>query len=117
MPTLLVEGDEWRRVAALVVADSSAARMRGLLGLDGTDSAMLLTPASSIHTFGMRFAIDAGFCRPDLTVVTTLRLVPQRVTRPRRGVTHVIEAAAGAFDRWGVRAGTRLAVDWSDGAP
>lgn len=117
MPTLLVGTDEWRPVAPLVVADSAATRLRGLLGRGDADAALLLTPASSIHTFGMRFAIDAGFCRPDLSVVLTLRLVPCRLTRPRPGVRHVIEAAAGAFDRWGIRPGSKLAIDWSAAAP
>ena len=41
----------------LRIAASYRARTRGLLGRTGLDGALLLTPASSIHTVRMRFAI------------------------------------------------------------
>ena len=45
--------------------------MRGLLGRDGIDGAMLLRPARSVHSVGMRFPIDVAFCDQDLVVVRT----------------------------------------------
>ena len=48
-------------LASVEVARSRAARRKGLLGRDGIDGALLLTPARSVHTLGMRFDIDVAF--------------------------------------------------------
>ncbi len=47
----------------VIVTTSLFARMRGLLGRKslGPDTAMVIDPCSSIHTLGMRFAIDVLF--------------------------------------------------------
>ena len=97
-------------LAALEVAEEVRDRSRGLLGRDGIEGALLLRPARSVHTMGMKFAIDVAFCDRDLTVLRTLRLRPGRVTRPalRRGC--VIEAESGAFERWRLRPGDKLEV-------
>ncbi len=95
-------------LAAVEVADSFGDRLRGLLGRDGLDGALLLRPAKSVHSLGMRFAIDVAFCDRDLVVLSTVCLRPHRMTRPRRRVAAVIEAEAGAFERWGLRAGDQL---------
>jgi uncharacterized membrane protein (UPF0127 family) len=49
--------------SACAVADRPAARLRGLLGRRalGIDEGLLIRPASSIHTFFMRFPIDVEF--------------------------------------------------------
>ena len=107
MPWLLRDGDV---LAAVDVAESFGDRLKGLLGRDGIDGALLLRPAKSVHTIGMRFAIDVAFCDRDLVVVDTVCLRPHRVCRPRRRTRSVIEAEAGAFERWGLRTGDRLEV-------
>ena len=45
------------------IADRALPRLRGLLGRRALDpgEGMLIVPARSIHTVGMRFAIDAVF--------------------------------------------------------
>ena len=106
--TLVVDG---RRVAPVEVAAGRSARARGLLGRDGIDGALLLAPASSVHTFGMRFAIDVALCTTDLEVLVVRTLPPARVTRLRPQVRAVVEAEAGAFARWGLGPGSRLAVN------
>ena len=108
-PAHLLLGDG-RAVAPLEVAAGRRARSRGLLGRDGVDGALLLAPVSSVHTFGMRFGIDVALCTRDLRVLAVRTLVPGRVTLPRPGVRAVVEAEAGSFDRWGLVAGSRLAV-------
>ena len=97
-------------LAALEVAEGFGARSRGLLGREGIDGAILLRPARSVHSLGMKFAIDVAFCDTDLTVLRTVCLPPGRMTRPslRRGC--VIEAESGAFDRWRLRPGDKLEV-------
>ncbi|KUH39301.1 MULTISPECIES: DUF192 domain-containing protein [Streptomyces] len=94
------------------VAATYRARARGLLGRDGIDGAMLLTPCGSVHTFRMRFAIDVAYLRRDLTVLAVVPgMRPGRLGLPRMRARHVLEAEAGAMERWGVRPGVRLAVD------
>jgi uncharacterized protein len=107
MRTLLCDG---RPVAPLEVATTLWARIKGLLGRDGIDGAMLLRPASSIHTIRMRFALDVAFVDGDLTVVCTMTVPPGRVTRIVRSAKGVVEAEAGAFARWGLEPGSRLGV-------
>ena len=48
-------------LATLEVADSLTSRSKGLLGRDGIEGALLLSPARSVHTVRMRFAIDVAF--------------------------------------------------------
>ncbi|MBA3655098.1 MAG: DUF192 domain-containing protein [Actinobacteria bacterium] len=95
-------------LASVEVADSFGARVKGLLGRDGIDGALLIKPARSVHTVGMRFPIDVAFCSRDLAVVATKTMRRYRVGLPRPKAHCVIEAAAGAFDRWGLHPGDQL---------
>lgn len=107
MPWLLRDGDV---LATLEVAGTRRERRRGLLGRDTIDGALLIRPARSVHTVGMRFAIDVAYCDADLVVQATQTLQRYRLSMPRRGCCCVIEARAGAFERWRLRAGDRLEV-------
>jgi uncharacterized membrane protein (UPF0127 family) len=107
MATLLREGEV---VADLEIAASARARVRGLLGRDSLAGALLLRPASSIHTLGMRFPIDVAYCDRDLVVLRTCTMARNRMGLPVRRARAVIEAEAGAFARWGIGAGDRLEV-------
>ncbi|MFI1646563.1 DUF192 domain-containing protein [Streptomyces avidinii] len=93
------------------IAASYGARTRGLLGRDGIDGAMLLTPAASVHTFRMRFAIDVAYLDRDFGVLAVVTMVPGRLGLPRLRARHVLEAAAGAMAGWGLRAGSTVKVD------
>jgi uncharacterized protein len=97
-------------LAALEVAAGRSARRRGLLGRDGIDGALLIAPARSVHTVGMRFPIDVAFCDADMTVIDTACLPRNRLSRTRWRARSVIEAEAGSFERWGLRVGDRLEV-------
>ncbi|MFD6887747.1 DUF192 domain-containing protein [Streptomyces sp. NPDC059957] len=92
------------------VAASYRARTRGLLGRDGIEGAMLLTPASSVHTFRMRFAIDVAHLDRRLTVIALTTMAPGRLGLPRLRARHVLEAEAGAMAAWGLRVGSPLRV-------
>ena len=107
MAWLLREGEV---LAALEVAESFAARSRGLLGRDGIQGALLIRPGRSVHSVGMRFALDVAFCTDELLVVDTVSLPPFRITRPRLKARCVLEAEAGAFDRWRIRPGDQLSI-------
>jgi hypothetical protein len=97
-------------LASLEIAESRRDRRRGLLGRDGIEGAILLRPARSVHTVGMRFPIDVAFCDADLRVVRVVRMPRHRVSRLVWRSRAVIEAEAGAFDRWKLRPGDELEV-------
>ena len=56
----------------------------------------------------MRFAIDVAFCDRDDVVLRTVTLPPGGVSPLVWRAAYVLEAEAGAFARWGVRAGDHL---------
>ncbi|MEW2447587.1 DUF192 domain-containing protein [Streptomyces parvulus] len=111
---LVVEGDEESgggdvRVP-VEIARSYRARARGLLGRDRLDGAMLLTPASSVHTFRMRMAIDVAYLDRRFRVISVRTMRPGRLGLPRVRSRHVLEAEAGVMAGWGVRVGVRVTV-------
>ncbi len=97
-------------LAAVEVADTWRDRMRGLLGRDGIEGALVIRPGRSVHSFGMRFPLDVAFCNRDMVVLRTVSLPPNRLTRPALRCRCIIEAEAGAFERWKLRPGDRLEV-------
>lgn len=109
---LVVPGDEERpevRVP-LEIAASYRARTKGLLGRTSLDGALLLSPASGIHTFRMRMAIDVAYLDRRLRVLAVRTMPPGRLGLPRVRARHVIESEAGAMAEWGVRSGVRVTV-------
>jgi uncharacterized membrane protein (UPF0127 family) len=94
----------------LEVAASYRARTRGLLGRSGIDGALMLTPAGSVHTFRMRFTIDVAYLDRNLRVLAVRTMKPGRLGLPRIRSRHVLEAAAGTMERWGLRPGTRIGI-------
>jgi uncharacterized membrane protein (UPF0127 family) len=104
---LLREGEV---LASMEVASSPYARGRGLIGRDHLEGALLLRRALSIHTVGVHFDLDVAFCDADLVVLEVVRMRRWRLGRPRMKARAVIEAEAGAFERWRLRAGDRLEV-------
>jgi uncharacterized membrane protein (UPF0127 family) len=97
-------------LASLEVAPSRRARARGLLGRDGIDGALMLSPSRSVHTVGMRFAIDVAFCDGDLRVLRVVTMPRYRLSRPVWRARSVIEAEAGSFARWRLQPGDQLEV-------
>jgi uncharacterized protein len=102
---LIRDGDV---LATAEVASTFRRRSKGLLGRRGYEGAMVLPRTRAIHTFGMRFRIDVAFCDKDMVVVGTTTMRTWRMGLPRRRGRSVIEAQAGAFERWGLRVGDRL---------
>lgn len=84
----------------LVRVSTWCGRMRGLLGRrpPGRRSGILLMPCASVHTFGMRYAIDVAFVAPDMRVIGVRReLKPCRIALCF-GAVAVVEMRAGAID-------------------
>ncbi|MFB8028973.1 DUF192 domain-containing protein [Streptomyces sp. NPDC056465] len=108
--TLTVGSEAEVREVPLRIAASYRARARGLLGVDGVDGALLITPCGSVHTFRMRFAIDVAYLDRKFGVLAVRTMKPGRLGLPRLRARHVVEAEAGAMERWGLRPGTRVRV-------
>lgn len=79
------------------VATTAWSRLLGLAGLDDlTEEVGLLIPrCRSVHTFGMRFALDVDFLGPEGEVLRRVEAVPARRMLWCRGATAVLERAAG----------------------
>lgn len=97
-------------LASIEIAEDRRARARGLLGRDGIEGAILLRPARSVHTLGMRFPIDVAFCDREMVVLRTVTMARHRLSRPVMRAAAVIEAEAGAFSAWQLKPGDRLEV-------
>lgn len=105
----LVRGEEV--LAPLEVASDPAARLKGLLGRDGIDGALLLPSCRSVHTLGMRFPIDVAFLdRRGRVVALVTPMRRWRLGRARWRAHQVVEAEAGAFARWSLALGDVLEV-------
>jgi uncharacterized protein len=105
MTWLLRDGDV---LATAEVAAGLAQRTKGLIGRTDYEGALVLPRTRSVHTFGMRFPIDVAICDKEMVVVGVTKLRPRRISVPRRGGRSVVEAQAGAFERWGLRVGDKL---------
>jgi hypothetical protein len=93
------------------LADSPVSRMRGLLGRDGLEQGegLLLRPASSVHTFFMRFPIDVVFLDRALVVLGIADGLDPWRTASKRGAKAVLELPAGESTRRGLSVGDKLA--------
>lgn len=107
MAWLVVED---RVVAPLEVAATRGARRKGLLGRGGIDGALLLSPARSVHTIGMRFAIDVAHLDSKMCVLSVTTMKPGRVGRMVWRARHVLESEAGSLRRIGVDTGAQIGV-------
>jgi uncharacterized protein len=97
-------------VATAEIAATRAARRRGLLGRVGVDGVLVLRPCRQVHTLGMRFPIDVAWCARDGRVLRTAALTPGRLSRPVLRAAFVLEAEAGAFERWRLASGDCVEV-------
>jgi uncharacterized membrane protein (UPF0127 family) len=95
-------------LATAEIARSRRERSRGLLGRDGYELALVFRRCRQVHTFGMRFTIDVAFCDAHGVVRRTTCLRPWRISPIVWRSALVIEAEAGAFERWGLHRGDRV---------
>jgi uncharacterized protein len=78
------------------VAVGARARLFGLALLDREDAGpgLLIPRCASVHTFGMRFALDLYFLGPDDEILEFRPAVPRRRFVARRGAVAVLEVPA-----------------------
>jgi uncharacterized membrane protein (UPF0127 family) len=91
LPVVTVLGSEVR------VARGGRARLLGLAHLDRWEvgAGLLIPRCSSVHTFGMRFALDLYFLDRRGEVVAVRRAVPPRRLAFCRRASAVLELPAG----------------------
>lgn len=109
-PGPLRSGDRTLLAARCYVADRAIARLVGLLGTRRLepDEALVIPRCASVHTVGMRAAIDVAFLDERRVVMCVVTLRPMRVARAR-GARFAVEAPAGSLTR--LAAGSRLRFD------
>lgn len=99
-----------RVLATVVIATGWRERAVGLLGRKEIGKALLLKPACSVHTLGMRFPIDVAHLDRHLVVLKTSTMGRHRIGLPVWQARAVLEAEAGSFARWGLKPGDCLEV-------
>jgi uncharacterized membrane protein (UPF0127 family) len=85
----------------IILAASIPARMKGLLGKGRLDAGkgLLIRPCKGIHTFFMKFPIDAVFLDKNNQVVAYFKdLPPNRLTPIYRLASAVLELPAGTLN-------------------
>ncbi len=97
-------------LATLEIADTWGTRLKGVLGREEFEGALLIRPALSVHTIGVRIKLDVAYCDSELRVLEVVTMAPNRVGMPRLRSRQVIEAPKGSFERWGIGAGDQLEV-------
>lgn len=85
--------------------------MRGLIGRRSLEPGhgMLIRRTGSIHTFFMRFPIDAVFLDRKMRVKKIVRELAQNRAAASLGARNVLELPAGEARRVGLELGSRLA--------
>ena len=63
-----------------------------------------------MHTAGMNFELDVAFLSADLLVVRMVRVCRRGGSPCPGGTRSVLQAEAGALERWGVRAADQLEI-------
>jgi len=85
----------------IIIATTLRDRLRGLLGRKSLPAGqgLLLRPCNGIHTFFMRFPIDALFLDKENQVIVLYKnLQPNRLTSIYKAVHSVLELPAGTLD-------------------
>lgn len=88
-------------------------RLVGLLGRRAlsADEALWIEPCGSVHTFGMRFAIDVVFLDRVGRIVRVVNALPPGRWCRAPGARVAIEFAAGASARWSLVEGQSWPFD------
>ena len=119
MKTLLIRNPARGNVVCpqVLLANNFWTRGKGLLGRKGLDEneGILLVPGTSIHMFGMKFAIDVIFLTKDYLVTDFIENIgpgKAHVARNNVGKPHsALEVAAGTIGKSGVQIGDQLELE------
>jgi uncharacterized membrane protein (UPF0127 family) len=103
-------------LATADVADTSEKRRTGLLKHQSLPAGegLLIAPSEGIHTFGMKFAIDALFLNSDRKVIKIRGAMgPRRICFCLRG-HYVLELPSGTAAETGTLVGDQLKFEQLD---
>ena len=109
--TMVAKKDGKVLIDAIEVPDTVFGRMKGLLGRRslGRGKAMLLSPCSSIHTFGMQFSLDLVFLDRTMRITSLSEKVPpNRVEWGGVAARSVLELETGWLEMASLREGDQL---------
>ena len=84
----------------VVLANTFFSRLKGLMGKKALDKGegIIIKPCSSIHSFGMKMAIDVAFIDKDNQVIFILEnFKPKKMSPIIKGSKYVIETSANLF--------------------
>lgn len=99
------------------IAEDFFSRMVGLLGtskLDG-DEGLLIRPCRQVHTYYMRFNIDALFLSESGEIIhIESRMNPGRISRFIKESCQVLEIAGGTAELKGIQVGQRVQFGAAD---
>ena len=98
---------------AVSITQTARERMRGLLGRDhlAPGEALLLERCGSVHTFGMRFAIDVVFLDRHRRIVAIHHDVPRRRMLFSLRATQTLEMPASGARQHGLSVGDPLVFE------
>ncbi|HZJ77281.1 MAG TPA: DUF192 domain-containing protein [Clostridia bacterium] len=97
----------------LEIADSFFKRLLGLMYRKsmGENHGLLLVPCNQIHTFGMKFPIDALFLSCDYVIIQMEKSIkPHKVLKTVKNSNYVLELPAGKIEKFGLGVGDKLVV-------
>ena len=95
-------------LSSLNIADTARTRRRGLIGQSAIETPLLIDCCKWIHTFGVKCSLDVAYLDAQFQVIKIQTIKPRRVALPVFGASHVLEAGAGTFEKWGLVVGHTL---------
>lgn len=95
-----------------LTAETLCGRLIGLIGRRSfpSGSALIIPGCNQIHTFGMRFPIDALFLNEDNVILAAESLRPWKISRRHPGASKVLEFPSGAIADHGIVPGDQLSL-------
>ena len=110
----LTRANDGRVIQKVSKTSNFLERMRGLLGKPPLkeNEGLLIVPCSSVHTFGMSYAIDLVFLDKQLTIVKTVSALKPWRMAASNAASMVLELAADSLDQLQLCNGQRL--EWHD---
>lgn len=97
----------------MIAAESLLARMKGLLGKSSFQAGegLLIRPCNGIHTFGMKFPIDAVFVDNNNCVIAVSKgLPPNRLTPLYLRASYVLELPTGTIEATATAIGNQIEI-------
>ena len=97
-------------VASANIATTRRDRRRGMKAFPDASVPLVIDHCKWVHSFGMRFALDVAYLDATNTIVAIRQMEPNRLGRPVARASRVVEAAPGAFSRWGLAVGDTITI-------